>query len=126
MSLFKSQGRQVRVCLLLLRRGTCAVLHRSKVDLVNPLMGRGIKGEGEGEGVLDWQQHNLEGTGSTTQRFADRVQIEVRGGKGGNGCISYDVTSPGCKKPSGGNGGINTILQHHHHHNRLQLLIYLL
>ena len=100
MSLFISRGRQAKVCLLL-RRGTCAVLHRNKADLTKPVIGRGInKGEREREGKEeDWQLHNREGTGSTTQRFADRVQIEVRGGKGGNGCISYDVTSPGCKKP---------------------------
>jgi GTPase involved in cell partitioning and DNA repair len=35
----------------------------------------------------------------------DRVRIEVRGGRGGNGCVSHEVLSPGRKRPSGGNGG---------------------
>jgi hypothetical protein len=37
--------------------------------------------------------------------FVDKVQIEIKGGKGGNGCISYEVLSPGRKRPDGGNGG---------------------
>lgn len=42
----------------------------------------------------------------TSYKFVDRAQIEVKGGKGGNGCVSYEELSPGKKKPSGGNGGI--------------------
>ena len=38
-------------------------------------------------------------------KFVDKVRIEVKGGKGGNGCVSYDVLAPGKKRPSGGNGG---------------------
>ena len=45
--------------------------------------------------------------GYTLQRFADKVQIEVKGGKGGNGCVSHEITSPGCKRPSGGSYHIN-------------------
>ena len=41
----------------------------------------------------------------TTWKFVDRVQIEVKGGRGGNGCVSYEVLSPGRKRPSGGSGG---------------------
>jgi hypothetical protein len=37
--------------------------------------------------------------------FMDKVRITVCGGKGGNGCVSYDILSPGKKRPSGGNGG---------------------
>lgn len=33
------------------------------------------------------------------------MKITVRGGKGGDGCISYDSLSPGRKKASGGSGG---------------------
>ena len=38
-------------------------------------------------------------------KFVERVQIEVKGGSGGNGCISHEVLSPGKKRPNGGNGG---------------------
>jgi len=38
-------------------------------------------------------------------KFVDKVRIEVKGGKGGNGCVSYDVLAPGKKRPSGGSGG---------------------
>lgn len=41
----------------------------------------------------------------TTWKFVDKVQIEVKGGRGGNGCVSYEVLSPGRKRPSGGSGG---------------------
>ena len=41
----------------------------------------------------------------TTWKFVDKVQIEVKGGRGGNGCVSYEVLSPGKKRPSGGSGG---------------------
>lgn len=56
------------------------------------------------------------------RKFVDTLQIEVHAGKGGNGCISYEVLSPGRKRvrfdyfviycslkyvpqASGGNGG---------------------
>ena len=48
---------------------------------------------------------DYDNSGYTLQRFADKVQIEVKAGKGGNGCVSHEITSPGCKKPSGGSGG---------------------
>jgi len=38
-------------------------------------------------------------------KFMDKVKLEVRGGKGGNGCISYDILAPGKKRPNGGSGG---------------------
>ena len=38
-------------------------------------------------------------------KFIDSVRIVVNGGKGGNGCISFETLSPGRKRPSGGNGG---------------------
>lgn len=38
-------------------------------------------------------------------KFVDKVRVEVKGGKGGNGCVSYDVLAPGKKRPSGGSGG---------------------
>ena len=41
----------------------------------------------------------------TTWKFVDRVQVEVKGGRGGNGCVSFEVLSPGRKRPSGGSGG---------------------
>lgn len=41
----------------------------------------------------------------TSWKFVDRVQIEVKGGRGGNGCVSFEVLSPGRKRPSGGSGG---------------------
>jgi len=41
----------------------------------------------------------------TTWKFVDRVQLEVKGGRGGNGCVSFEVLSPGRKRPSGGSGG---------------------
>ena len=52
-------------------------------------------GDMEGESY----QHN------TTYRFMDRARIEVRGGRGGNGCVSYAMLTPGKKRPNGGNGG---------------------
>lgn len=41
----------------------------------------------------------------TTWKFVDHVQVEVKGGRGGNGCVSFEVLSPGRKRPSGGSGG---------------------
>jgi GTP-binding protein len=41
----------------------------------------------------------------TTWKFVDRVQVEVKGGRGGNGCVSFEVLAPGRKRPSGGSGG---------------------
>jgi len=38
-------------------------------------------------------------------RLIESVQLQVAGGKGGNGCISFEVLSPGKKRPDGGNGG---------------------
>jgi GTPase len=35
----------------------------------------------------------------------DKVKIEVKGGKGGDGCVSFEGLSPGRKRPSGGSGG---------------------
>lgn len=42
---------------------------------------------------------------SNKVKFVERVQIEVKAGRGGNGCISHEVLSPGKKRPNGGNGG---------------------
>ena len=39
------------------------------------------------------------------RKFVDKVQIECRGGKGGNGCVSFLRLSPTKKRPSGGSGG---------------------
>jgi len=44
-------------------------------------------------------------TDGNNYRFVDQIKITVRGGKGGDGCISYETLSPGRKKPSGGSGG---------------------
>jgi GTP-binding protein len=41
----------------------------------------------------------------SNRQFLDTVQIECRGGKGGQGCVSWQALSPGKKKPDGGNGG---------------------
>ena len=41
----------------------------------------------------------------TPYKFVDKIQLEVHGGNGGNGCISHLVLSPGKKRPNGGNGG---------------------
>ena len=38
-------------------------------------------------------------------QFIDKVRLEVRGGRGGNGCVSYEVLSPGRRRPDGGSGG---------------------
>lgn len=35
----------------------------------------------------------------------DKVIVEVTGGKGGSGCVSWKILSPGKKRPCGGNGG---------------------
>jgi len=43
--------------------------------------------------------------GGAIVRFVDKVQIEVKGGRGGNGCVSFEVLSPGKKRPNGGMGG---------------------
>ena len=56
----------------------------------------GVFDDEEGRGVY---AHN------TTYRFMDRARIEVRGGRGGSGCVSYQVLAPGKKRPNGGNGG---------------------
>mmetsp|Transcript_418 Transcript_418/g.790 ORF Transcript_418/g.790 Transcript_418/m.790 type:complete len:428 (+) Transcript_418:94-1377(+) len=41
----------------------------------------------------------------TNYRFVDKANIEVRGGKGGNGCVSFESPKPSIKRPTGGNGG---------------------
>ena len=41
----------------------------------------------------------------SNRQFLDTVQIECKGGKGGQGCVSWQSLSPGKKKPDGGNGG---------------------
>ncbi len=46
-----------------------------------------------------------DGSNRSALKFVERVQIEVKGGRGGNGCISHEVLSPGKKRPDGGNGG---------------------
>ena len=46
-----------------------------------------------------------DGSNRSAMKFVERVQIEVKGGMGGNGCISNEVLSPGKKRPNGGNGG---------------------
>lgn len=38
-------------------------------------------------------------------RFIDKTAVEVCGGRGGNGCVSYYEPAPGRKQPTGGNGG---------------------
>lgn len=40
-----------------------------------------------------------------TLKFVDKVKVRVTGGRGGNGCVSYNVTSPSRKEPNGGSGG---------------------
>lgn len=66
--------------------------------------------EGDFEGASDgW--NNDEGRlitrreRHTSHKFVDMAIIEVRGGRGGNGCVSFEVLAPGKKRPSGGNGG---------------------
>jgi GTP-binding protein len=39
------------------------------------------------------------------RQFVDKVTLHVNGGRGGNGCLSYEVQSPSKRRPSGGNGG---------------------
>ena len=54
----------------------------------------------------------------------DKAQIEVRGGRGGNGCISFQILSPGRKGPSGGTGGYTAILLYVEY-RRLTVSLYL-
>ena len=39
------------------------------------------------------------------RRFIDKTRVFVKGGRGGNGCLSHEVVSPTRKKPDGGSGG---------------------
>ena len=39
------------------------------------------------------------------QRFADKLRIYAKGGRGGNGCFSFDTSSMYMKTPDGGDGG---------------------
>lgn len=41
----------------------------------------------------------------TKKPFIDRIHIRVRGGNGGNGCISYHTLSSYKRRPCGGHGG---------------------
>lgn len=38
-------------------------------------------------------------------KFVDRIRVVAHGGKGGKGCISFEMIRPGSKRPSGGHGG---------------------
>ena len=42
---------------------------------------------------------------SGNYKFIDRSIIEVHGGRGGNGCVSFERLGPTKKRPNGGNGG---------------------
>ena len=42
---------------------------------------------------------------ATKKPFIDRIHIRVRGGNGGNGCISYHTLSSYKRRPCGGHGG---------------------
>ena len=41
----------------------------------------------------------------SSYRFIDKTVVEVNGGRGGNGCVSFYEPAPGRKQPTGGNGG---------------------
>lgn len=66
--------------------------------------------DGDDDGDLEYAKFGhfvdaSENDKSNKVKFVERVQIEVKAGKGGNGCISHEVLSPGKKRPNGGNGG---------------------
>lgn len=48
-----------------------------------------------------WSEHNR----GNNKRFIDRARIRVAGGRGGNGCISFEMFSDSWRRPSGGHGG---------------------
>ena len=47
--------------------------------------------------------------GTSNYLFVDKITVRVKGGKGGNGCVSYETLTPGKKRASGGggNGSVN-------------------
>mmetsp|Transcript_15190 Transcript_15190/g.14587 ORF Transcript_15190/g.14587 Transcript_15190/m.14587 type:complete len:171 (-) Transcript_15190:7-519(-) len=59
-----------------------------------------LSGEGEFDDFEDYHKDEY-----STYKFMDKAQIEVSGGRGGNGCMSFEVLTPGQKSPTGGNGG---------------------
>jgi GTPase involved in cell partitioning and DNA repair len=48
-----------------------------------------------------WSEHNK----GNNKKFVDNARIRVAGGKGGNGCISFEMFSDSWRRPSGGHGG---------------------
>ena len=65
----------------------------------DPDMGEMMKQNQERLGVAPRRKRH------TMYKFVDKVLIEVRGGKGGNGCISIEDLGRGKRQPDGGNGG---------------------
>ena len=48
----------------------------------------------------------IRNSSSRNKRFVDKAKLNVRGGRGGNGCVSYEVLAPGRKRANGGSGGL--------------------
>lgn len=48
-----------------------------------------------------WSEHNR----GNNKRFVDKARIRVTAGRGGNGCISFEMFSDSWRRPSGGHGG---------------------
>ena len=57
------------------------------------------------EETLDVDVRFQEYNRGNSKRFVDKARIRTFGGRGGNGCISFDIFSPSWRRPSGGHGG---------------------
>jgi GTPase involved in cell partitioning and DNA repair len=88
------------------------LLHRKsftpllKPSLSNLLLSSRLFTEGGGEEKTDltrtWAEFNRD---YARKRFVDRARIRVHGGRGGAGCISFEVFGPNWQRPAGGHGG---------------------
>ena len=77
-----------------------------QVDISPEEVDKAINGSNPNDDLGYYYSPNSDSAGGNNRnKMIERVQLQVHGGKGGNGCISHEVLAPGKKRPNGGNGG---------------------